>query len=457
MKIQNLVKTYLPNFIHNILISVYNSYLYKNRYAGKYRQYRKYFHKFDTATTSELKIEQNRRLTQLLNYAAKHSPYYSKIIDKKETWIIEDLKSIPILDKKTLIRNIDNIITIPKNNGIVAYTGGTTGASIKVIFTNEDIQERFAALDNFRSKWGYQLGAKTAWFSGKELLSKKNIKDQKFFKDDLINNIRFFSTFHINTATFDAYWDSFCRYSPEYIIGFPSTVLFLCNIAKSKKYTYPYKDKIKAFFPTAETITLEQKKVIKEVLGCPLIDQYASSEGAPFIFQCKKGSLHINPVTGVFEVVNDFFKPCTKGQILVTSFSTRGTPLIRYQIEDSIKLSNKNCECSCVHPVVEYIDGRVDDYLYSPWTGRINLGNLSNITKYIEGIICFQAIQKIENLITLNIVADSKFNSKEKEKLLNALYERFGSEMIFKINIVNEIPTERSGKFRIVKNYLDKS
>ena len=28
--------------------------------------------------------------------------------------------------------------------------------------------------------------------------------------------------------------------------------------------------------------------------------------------------------------------------------------------------------------IVENINGREDDYLYSPWNGKINLGNLSN-------------------------------------------------------------------------------
>ena len=456
MNIQKLVKNYQPNFIHNSLISIYNSWLYKGRHSGEYNHYRNYFNEFDSATISELELEQTRRLTQFLNHASSQSPYYSRIISKKETWTIDELKSIPVLSKEKLVRNLDTIATIPERRGIVSFTGGTTGASLKVIYTKEDIQERFAALDNFRSKWGYKLGKKTAWFSGKDILSKQDIKDDRYFKDDWINKIRFYSTFHLNVDTFDAYWEDFCKFSPEYIVGFPSNILHLCKISKSKGYTYPHKSEIRVFFPTAETVTVEHKKIIEEVLGCPLINQYASAEGAPFIFECKDGSLHINPVTGVFEVVDDSLQPCSDGQILVTSFTTRGTPLIRYNIGDSIKLSDKICECGSAHRVVEHINGRADDYLYSPWTGKINLGNLSNITKDIKGIISFQAVQNIENMIIINIITDSIFNLKQEENLLSALHARFGSKMKFTINKVNVIPNEKSGKFRIVKNNLNK-
>ena len=181
MKIQKIVKNYQPNFIHNSLISLYNSWLYNVRHSGKYNHYRNYYKKFDTATISELEIEQTCRLTQFLNHAAKQSPYYSKIISKKEFWTIDDLKSIPVLSKEKLVRDLDTIATIPERRGIVSFTGGTTGASLKVIYTKDDIQERFAALDNFRSQWGYKLGKKTAWFSGKDILSKKDIKYERFF------------------------------------------------------------------------------------------------------------------------------------------------------------------------------------------------------------------------------------------------------------------------------------
>ena len=84
------------------------------------------------------------------------------------------------------------------------------------------MQERFAYLDYFRELYGYKLGKKTAWFSGKSLLSKKDISRNKFYKDDVINKIRFFSTFNITKSTANAYYEALNSFEPEYLVGFPS-------------------------------------------------------------------------------------------------------------------------------------------------------------------------------------------------------------------------------------------
>ena len=75
--------------------------------------------------------------------------------------------------------------------------------------------------------------------------------------------------------------------------------------------------------------------------------------------------------------------PTQSGRLVVTSFTTEATPLIRYDIGDSVVLedSNKICSCGNNNPMVKKINGRIDDYIYSPQTGKINLGNISNTLK----------------------------------------------------------------------------
>ena len=60
------------------------------------------------------------------------------------------------------------------------------------------------------------------------------------------------------------------------------------------------------------------------------------------------------------------------------------------------------------------------------------------------------------HIIIINIIADSIFNLEQEKNLLNALHTRFGTKMEFIINKVDEIPNEKSGKFRIIKNNLNK-
>src|SRR5690606_24456065 len=148
----------------------------------------------------------------------------------------------------------------------------------------------------------------------------------------------------------------------------------------------------------------------------------------------------------------------SEGRILVTSYTTYGTPLIRYDIGDSVKLADTEYKCTCGSnfPVVLSIQGRSTDYILSKEHGRVNLGNLSNSTKDIEGIICFQIIQNNLDNLELKIVSNEKFTNKQKNNFIKALKERVGDNININIDLVEKIPKERSGKFRIVKNNLVK-
>lgn len=450
MSIKDKIFKRSPLLIQNTAITIFNTYQYKVRHSGKYKEFRNYYAKADSLTKSQLIREIESKKNDFFKYVLAHSNWY-------KNYDFSDLAALPILEKTDIINNLDKIKTIDEKKGLVSLTGGTTGASMKVIYTRSDMQERFAILDNFRAKHGYELGKKTAWFSGKNLISQKDIKKGICSHYDFINKIRFYSTFYINEKNFNLYWKSLNKFKPEFIVGFPSSVYEICKIADSKGLTL--NQKVKVFFPTAETVLPKHREVIGRVFGCNLIDQYASSEGAPFILECESGNLHIHPLTGIFEVVDENLRHTTEGELLVTSFTTKGTPLVRYRIGDNIKLSKKDktCPCGSNFPLVDEIKGRSTDYLLSPTHGKVNLGNLSNSTKDINGIIKFQAVQDALNKIKILVVANNKFENFEKRKFESALIERFGPQVNLNIEVVEDIPNEKSGKFRIIKNNLDLS
>lgn len=418
------------------------------RQGGKYQFYSAYYRSFSNISVSEISVEHERRLEKFLQYCVTKSYIYKPYKNYKY------LSDFPVLNKKEIIQGLEKITTINEKESIVSLTGGTTGASMKVLYTKENTQERHALLDHFRAQYGYKLGKKCAWFSGKNIVTEDNIKKGICYRDDYINKIRFFSTFHITDKNFDVYWAAFNKFAPEFIVGFPSSVYELCSMAAARGLKLD--NTVKAFFPTAETLLPLHREVIGSVLGCKIADQYASSEGAPFILECPHGGLHIHPLTGVFEVVDENMQPAREGEILVTSFTTEGTPLIRYRIGDRIKLAPEDAKCACgsCFPLVEKIEGRSTDYILSPTNGKVNLGNISNSTKGVVGIIQFQVIQKEQTAVEVNIVSTDLFTEKEKQKFLDGLTERLGKSMSITLNKVSEIPKEKSGKFRIVKNLL---
>lgn len=116
--------------------------------------------------------------------------------------------------------------------------------------------------------------------------------------------------------------------------------------------------------------------------------------------------------------------------------------------------SDFKCTCGNSNPLVKEILGRIDDFVFSKETGKINLGNVSNTTKGTIGIVKFQVIQDNLDKLQILVVADQNYSESDEKIFLNNWRERVGSKMKIEITIVDEIPKQSSGKFRIVKNNI---
>jgi len=445
----------LPHFFQNLLISLYSYNSNKVRYGGKYKYYRKIFKENSNLSFEELKMLQTERYKSFISHATEHSVYFkNKFINQNNPTDLSTISQLPILSKEDIRSNLNDVYTIDKKGAVISKTGGTTGKSLEVYFTKEDFQERFAMLDNFRANFGYELGKKTAWFSGKNILTDKDVSKNRFWKEDYIYKVKYYSTFHIKKDYLGYYIKDLIAFAPEFLVGFPSNILEIAKYGIAENLSFP-KGIVKAIFPTAESITEINKNIIESFFHSGVYDQYASSEGAPFIIECSNRNLHLELQSGVFEVLNKDNVPAQSGKLVVTSFTTHGTPLIRYDIGDSIELSTEICNCGNNNPLVKQILGRIDDYVYSIEKGKINLGNVSNTLKDINGIIKFQAHQNSINHILIKIVRDPKsFNNKSEERFRQNWIDRLGSKMEIEFEYVTEIPVEKSGKFRLVKNNI---
>lgn len=447
----------LPDVLQNFMVFAYNRQAYKRRYGGEYQNFRKEKKENRRLSLEELKEYQKNRYSKFIEFVIQNSEYYKKTIGEIDNvTLIENISALPIVNKEVLRNNIDTITVKTSEKLEKSKTGGTTGKSLEVKFFARDNQERFAFLDDFRSRFGYELGKKTAWFSGKNLLTNQDIKKKRFWKTDFVNNVRYYSTFHIKDDYLKYYVENLMSYAPEYLVGFPSTILEIAKYGLANGYDFP-ENIVKAVFPTAETITAETRYHIEKFFKAKLYNQYASSEGAPFIIECEKGNLHLELQTGVFEVLDENDQPAKSGRLVITSFTTAATPLVRYDIGDSITLEDPDKKCSCGNnnPLVKEILGRIDDFIYSVENGKINLGNVSNTLKDTKGIIRFQAVQdKLEEL-DLYIVTDKEIYSKHIEEIFIKNWKyRVGNSMKIHLHYVNEIPVEGSGKYRIVRNNI---
>ena len=441
-----------PVFLQEVMITIFNYKAYKIRYGNRYKEYRKVFLENRTISRPALQKINAERFNRFLTSSKENTTFYKDYAQVQ----LAEIDQLPILSKETLRQKNCDFFTVSKKEGVVSKTGGTTGKSLEILFTPENMQERFAMLDDFRSRFGYELGKKTVWFSGKSLLTERDLKKNRFWKTDHWHKVRYYSTFHISQKYVKYYVENLIKYKPQYLVGFPSTILEIAKYGAENGYQFP-ENTVKAIFPTAESINGDMRSTIESFFKTKMYNQYASSEGAPFIFECSEGRLHLELQSGVFEVLDENNQPTTAGRLVVTSFTTEGTPLIRYDIGDSITREDEEMYCTCGNnnPLVKEILGRIDDYIYSPQNGKINLGNISNTVKDTKGIIKFQAVQNDVNKILLKVIKDDKqFSDKVEKKFLQNWRDRIGATMDLDIQYVDDIPAEKSGKFRMVKNNI---
>jgi phenylacetate-CoA ligase len=446
---------YSPNFFQNILISMFNYLAYSKRYGARYSFYRQLFKQNRTLSIEELQDIQKIKFQKLVKHAFDKSPFYRDIyksIDKVEG--IEQISLLPIISKETIRENIKSIRTTPLKKNQVFETGGTTGVSLQVVYTEENLQERFALLDTFRSEYGYKLGMKTAWFSGKRIINQRDVKNNRFWKTDQLYHIRYYSTFHLKKEYLKYYLENLIKYKPQFLIGYPNSMFELAKYGLENGYSFP-ENTVKAIFPTAESFSLESKKTLELFFNTKAYNQYASSEGAPFIIQCRSGNLHMELQSGVFEVLNSDDRPAKMGRLVVTSFTSYGTPLIRYDIGDGIELMDGKCTCENNNPMISHILGRTNDFIYSNEMGKVHQVRIADTVKKVQGVKNFQVIQDSLTEITIFIVIDSLLFTKEMKVIFFENWrDRVGDKIKLNVIETDHIAAASSGKYQMVINNI---
>jgi phenylacetate-CoA ligase len=441
----------LPVPFQSLLITGKGAFLSMQRYGRDYRTRKSWLDTVYAMTREQLLQHQLIELRSLLEFAGNRSNYYRGIlsdVSPRDIRCVDDLKQLPILEKEMLRVNAEEIYTVRPRTAVVAHTGGTTGKPLVVRFTRRDMQRRIAELDVFKARHGASNGMRRASFSGKHIVFPKDEAKGVFWRTNWTLNQRFYSTYHLSEANMAGYVENLNQFKPEIIDGFTSCIYDICRYVAGGGRSFEFRPA--AVFPTSEPLYPHQRELIRSVLGTEPRDQYASSEGAPFITECPEGSLHYHVHTGVIE--ND-----DNGDALITSFTSYGTPLIRYRIGDRITFRQGQCECGWPTPLVERIEGRVIDFLSSPERGRIYSPNLANVVKNLpNSVIQTQFVQHAPDGIEVRVVVDeSAFHRDELPQIIIKEVRRtMGSSMSVRVEIVSEIPRSASGKVRFVVNTL---
>jgi len=438
-----------PLWLQNVMVSARGYLNQPSRYGREYRDFRRFLETFDTWSLDRQQAYQQETLVRFVRYAAAHSPFYRQLyrdVDVQSIRTIDDLKKLPVVDKELLRAHMDTVRVPAVGPTVTANTGGTTGKSLTVVFTRADFQRRMAQLDHFKARVGFaHRRMRRATFNGKHIVPPGQTKPV-YWRYNRACRQMIYSSFHLTEETMGRYVDSLNEFKPQALDGFFTCMVDLAGYIRRHHRMLTFTPV--AIFPTSETLTQEGRALLEEVFGCRVYDQYASSEGAPFVTECPAQTLHQELASGVFEPYGD------TGEVLVTSFTTHATPLIRYRIGDRMDLSGATCACGLAGPTVGGIEGRRLDFLYTAQGAKINAGVVANLLKYLpNSVIRSQFIQQQKGAVTLLLEVDSRRFTPEQEGLLRQEFRHtFGEDTTLTLRCVDHIEREASGKYRFIKN-----
>ena len=130
-------------------------------------------------------------------------------------------------------------------------------------------------------------------------------------------------------------------------------------------------------------------------------------------------------------------------------------PFIRYKIGDIGSLSGEHCACGRGLPVIEHIEGRIEDYIVTPEGEWIPPPALTLTYEFILKIKQCQFVQESKDKVAIKIVKDEGYTEKDSKEFLKALRSTLGPKINIKFEFVDEIPLTKTGKFRFVISEIE--
>jgi phenylacetate-CoA ligase len=323
----------------------------------------------ETLPRERLEKLQGERLRETVRRAAA-SDFYSKKF--RETGLraesirgVEDLAKLPFTVKQDLRDEFPyGFLTVDKKQLIRLHaSSGTTGKSTAVFYTRGDVDAwaemvarcmvmaGMTAGDVFQNMTGYGMfTGGLGMHYGAERVGALTIPMGGGNTRWQIANMKAYGTTAIHIT--------------------PSYALHLCEELEADGID-PRKDlKLRIGFLGAEPYSEATRRKVEEKLGIDVFNSYGLSEmnGPGVAFECglKKG-MHLWEDNYIFEIVDpatfEPLPPGREGELVMTTLTREGMPLIRYRTRDLTKELPGECPCGRTHRRIGRITGRTDDML----------------------------------------------------------------------------------------------
>ncbi len=323
----------------------------------------------ETMERDEMKALQLKRLKETIERVYHTVPFYKEKLDSvkmtpEKFTALKDLEEIPFTVKDDLRTTYPNGLFSEPMENIVRLHGssGTTGKPIIVGYTRDDMDmwseciARLATMAGASKKDIVQIAFGYGLFTG------------GFGLHQGLEKIGA-TVIPMSSGNTEKQLMMMQDFKTSLLVCTPSYAIHIGEVAKEmglKKEDL----NLKIGMFGGEGQTAEMSKKIEDDLGILVTENYGLCEiiGPGVSGNCtEKDGMHINEDHFLAEIINSqtgqVINPADKGEIVFTTLSKQGMPLLRYRTRDITYLIEEPCKCGRTLRRMAKIQGRSDDML----------------------------------------------------------------------------------------------
>jgi len=404
---------------------------------------------------ARLKAFQVERLRAFLTDIGQHVPYYRDLFKQlgfkpESVSSVQDLQALPFLTKP-VIRAHTDALRSDQATGLARFnTGGSSGEPLVFFIGKERVSHDVAAKWRATRWWDVDIGDRetVVWGSPIELGAQDRVR---MIRDKLMRT-QLLAAFEMNETKLDGYIQTIRAQRPSMLFGYPSALAHIARHARKRGIAMNDLG-VKVAFVTSERLYDEQRADISAVFGCPVANGYGGRDAGFIAHQCPSGGMHLTAEDIIVEIVDAQGKPLAPGQmgeIVVTHMATRDYPFVRYRTGDMAVMGQSPCACGRGLPLLSEIQGRSTDFLVAT-DGTVMHGlALIYILRDLPGVKSFKITQETLTHTRVEVIPDKGFGESEIAQIKSGFRRRLGDTVQVDVQLVDDIPPEKSGKFRYV-------
>ena len=395
---------------------------------------------------------------EIVAYHLQNNPFYKKLIGNID---VSNWENIPVMTKRHLQCALEERLSnsFKKDAVYINKTSGSSGTPF--IFAKDkfchaltwaEIIDRFGALGiNFN----HSLQAR---FYGIPLDFKGFYKER--IKDFFSHRYRF-PVFDLSEEKMEIILKSFRRKKFDYINGYTSSIVFFAKFLRDKNIILnKICPTLKYCIVTSEMLFDDDKKLMEEVFGVPVINEYGASELDLIAFTNNENEFVVNSETLLVEILdeNDMAVPLgNSGRIVITSLYNKAHPMIRYDIGDIGVLSSASTDKK---PILEKLIGRTNDMAKLPSGKTVPGLTFYYVTKSImsnDGNVKEFIIQQTElDTFKIQYVADKALSQQEKNAVQKSVFEYLEKDLKLIFERATVLKRSKSGKLKQFVSLVEK-